>query len=85
MDYAEKLEKLGFTGFEPTEKDKTYYFSKHIENGNHSYQLWIELKRKTPVVTYNCDYKAIDLVGTVEEAVGDFLGKLGYESYKVAE
>jgi len=85
MDYAEKLEKLGFRGFEPTTKDKTYYFSKHIEKGNHSYQLWIELKKKTPVVAYKCDYKTVELTGTVEDAVGDFLGKLGYETYVMAE
>ena len=39
MEFADKLEKLGFTGFGPTAKDKTYYFSKHTEKGNHSYQL----------------------------------------------
>lgn len=85
MEFADKLEKLGFTGFGPTAKDKTYYFSKHTEKENHSYQLWIELKKKTPVVAYKCDYKTIELAGAVEEAVGDFLGRLDYESYTVAE
>lgn len=85
MEFAEKLEKLGFTGFGPTNKDKTYYFSKHTEKGNHSYQLWIELKKKIPVVAYKCDYKTIELAGAVEEAVSDFLGKLDYESYIVVE
>ena len=85
MKYAEKLEKLGFMGFEPSLTDKTYYFSKHIEKGKHSCQLWVELKRSIPIVTYKYDYKVVVPEGSVIDAVTDFLEKLGYDVYDIAE
>ncbi len=81
MDALEKFGKLGFNCFEPTVTDNTYYFSKHIEKGNHSAQLWIVL-RKTPVVTYKYDYKNTELPSVLEDTVAEFLGELGYETYR---
>ena len=85
MRYAEKVERLGFMGFEPSLTDRTYYFSKHIEKGKHSCQLWVDLKRSIPTVTYKYDYKVIVPGSSVIDAVTDFLKKLGYDVYDIAE
>ena len=82
MAALEKFNKLGFNYYEPTGNDNTYYFAKHIEKGNHTAQLWIVLRKKTPVVTYKYDYKTVDLPNVLEEAVAEFLGELGYETYR---
>ena len=75
---------LGFLCVEHSNKYKTYYFVKHIEKGNHTLQIWITLK-KVPLVTYKYDHKLAPLTKILEEAIGSFLGDLGYESYTVEE
>ena len=82
MEYLEKFKKLGFNCFEPTGKDNTYYFVKHIEKGGHTAQIWIVM-RKTPIVSYKYDYKDAVLPKSLEETIGEFLGTLGYETYRV--
>lgn len=78
----ERFEKLGFFCVGPSKTDRTYYFVKHIEKGNHTLQIWITLK-KVPFVTYKYDNKLAPLTKILEEAIGSFLGDLGYESYTV--
>ena len=80
----ERFKKLGFFCVEPSNKDKTYYFVKHIEKGNHTLQVWITLK-KVPLVTYKYDHKLSALTKILEDTIGSFLGDLGYESYTVEE
>ena len=83
LNALKQFEKLGFFCVTPTDKDKTFFFTKHIEKGNHTVQIWVIL-RKTPIVEYRYDGKQVELPATIESAIGELLGELDYPTFVVA-